>query len=526
MLKILLSFFQKTQKLCYLLSLKKKNMPGGKDLKGLPVFTRREIELHVSKCGKRKGKAIVKTSTRGRLFKDERFLSSEHIYTAVNPRFFFAKAKCKASMKKVFRDVKVQLCKGKGTVLKASCSCPAGMSGYCNHVMALLYELAEYSLNNLTKVPHETACTSKLRKWGVPGNREISSEPVMKTTLISKDQKRGITPTLYDARLNFNQLDNLQPMMRMKARLFNCDKNTGYAHVIPTHPTFDKLSLTKYGLQFLGSPLSYQLPPINRSFSILYSIKNESTSKNMSEPFSDWNLYGEQINDLPDSLPIEFLASDFNMMEAANSAEKEILLRSLTLTKGQCEDLERRTRKQRECREWKQERQNRLTSTTAYKIFIRERNFNTLATQIKNPKSYNEQTESVKKALNHGINNEQIAKEKYTYIMNYRLIRKIYLRETGLIVQPKLYWLGASPDGIVYDYLSKPQVGLLEIKCPYSKRNSTLSSIVKDSSFYIGLADDGQAILEKEPPTWIFYTNSSCNGVVWNKMVRFCCIHL
>ena len=83
--------------------------------------------------------------------------------------------------------------------------------------------------------------------------------------------------------------------MRKKARLCNCDKNTGYAHVIPTHSTFDKLSLTKYGLQILGSSYSYQLPPINRSFSILYSIKSKSTSKNMSEPFSDWNLYGEQM---------------------------------------------------------------------------------------------------------------------------------------------------------------------------------------------------------------------------------------
>ena len=56
-------------------------------------------------------------------------------------------------------------------------------SGYCNHVMALLYEIAKYSLNQLTEVPQEKACTSVLRKWGIPGNKEVVRESVMRTTL-------------------------------------------------------------------------------------------------------------------------------------------------------------------------------------------------------------------------------------------------------------------------------------------------------------------------------------------------------
>ena len=38
-------------------------------------------------------------------------------------------------------------------VSSADCSCPAGKSGYCNHVMALLLELADYSLRGLKRVP-------------------------------------------------------------------------------------------------------------------------------------------------------------------------------------------------------------------------------------------------------------------------------------------------------------------------------------------------------------------------------------
>ena len=126
-----------------------KPLTWGKSLLTLPIFTRREIDLHVKKCGKLKEKSISKTSMRGRLFKLKRFFFQEIQYTL----HFYVKARCKASMKKELRNFRIQLCKRTGEVYKATCSCPAGESGYCNHVMALLYEIAEYSLNQLTEVP-------------------------------------------------------------------------------------------------------------------------------------------------------------------------------------------------------------------------------------------------------------------------------------------------------------------------------------------------------------------------------------
>ena len=93
---------------------------------------------------------------------------------------------------------------------------PATKSGYCNHLLALLYETAEYSLNQLTEVLQEKACTSVLRKWGVPRDKEVVKESVMRTTLIISDQKKGIPPTLYDARLNFNQIKNVPSILKNK----------------------------------------------------------------------------------------------------------------------------------------------------------------------------------------------------------------------------------------------------------------------------------------------------------------------
>ena len=56
-----------------------KALTQGKFLSTLPIFTRREIDLHVRKCDKLKGKSISKTSKRGSLFNHEPFLSSDSI---------------------------------------------------------------------------------------------------------------------------------------------------------------------------------------------------------------------------------------------------------------------------------------------------------------------------------------------------------------------------------------------------------------------------------------------------------------
>ena len=45
-------------------------------------------------------------------------------------------------------------------IIFAKCSCPAGESGYCNHIMASLFEIPDYSLHQLISIHEEKACTS------------------------------------------------------------------------------------------------------------------------------------------------------------------------------------------------------------------------------------------------------------------------------------------------------------------------------------------------------------------------------
>ena len=67
-------------------------------------------------------------------------------------------------MKKIKSDVLVTLGRKTSRVEKIKCSCPAGASSYCNHVMAILFEIADYSLKGLTEVPQEVSCTGTARK--------------------------------------------------------------------------------------------------------------------------------------------------------------------------------------------------------------------------------------------------------------------------------------------------------------------------------------------------------------------------
>ena len=58
-------------------------------------------------------------------------------------------------MEKHLRKVFASINRATSMVSTADCSCPAGKSGYCNHVMALLLELANYSLRGFKTFPEE-----------------------------------------------------------------------------------------------------------------------------------------------------------------------------------------------------------------------------------------------------------------------------------------------------------------------------------------------------------------------------------
>ena len=133
----------------------------------LPVFTLREIEKHRLKSGKTPDSVISKSKEKGLKFKSERYLSADTIYFLSDDEYFCFKATCIPSMKKGKRNIFVALDQKNGEVIHANFSCPAGKCGYCNHVMALLWKVADYSLHNLPGIPIETTIQKAVDKKGI-----------------------------------------------------------------------------------------------------------------------------------------------------------------------------------------------------------------------------------------------------------------------------------------------------------------------------------------------------------------------
>ena len=128
--------------------------------------------------------------------------------------------------------MEIVLRKDNGKVRKAQCNCPAGKSGYCNHIMALLFEVADYSLHQLKKVPDEIACTSTSRQWGIPSDNTKYPMPVMDISIQKQENSKGVECTLYNPRKNADK-DNL--MERTAQTYLNFvleDKRIGYGHII------------------------------------------------------------------------------------------------------------------------------------------------------------------------------------------------------------------------------------------------------------------------------------------------------
>ena len=53
--------------------------------------------------------------------------------------------------------------------------------------------------------------------------------------------------------------------------------------------------------------------------------------------------------------------------------------------------------------------------------------------------------------------------------VEYSKLTHVNYSPCGLIVHPDAPWIGASPDGVVFDPTEHPQFGLVEMKCPNVK---------------------------------------------------------
>ena len=87
-------------------------------------------------------------------------------------------------------------------------------------------------------------------------------------------------------------------------------------------------------------------------------------------------------------------------------------------------------------------------------------------------------------ATRYGIENEQVALKEYLAYQQSHGHPELAVGASGFLINPAYSFLGASPDGAVYDPSSAQQpFGFVEIKCPYSHRHASPAEACNTSSF-------------------------------------------
>ncbi|XP_042142268.1 uncharacterized protein LOC121833207 [Ixodes scapularis] len=131
---------------------------------------------------------------------------------------------------------------------------------------------------------------------------------------------------------------------------------------------------------------------------------------------------------------------------------------------------------------WFSEREIRLSSSIAHRVVARRRPFDTLAQKLLHRKPF------AGKSVTYGRKTEGETREAFEKKVG------VLVAQVGLIVHLRQPWLCASPDGIK----TSDGTTLLEIKCPYTRKNNVLIDSSKEESFVKHIAyEEGRLMLKK-----------------------------
>lgn len=143
--------------------------------------------------------------------------------------------------------------------------------------------------------------------------------------------------------------------------------------------------------------------------------------------------------------------------------------------------------------EWFELRKDRVTASQVGRILKRKKidppeSMTKFVQKMLNPMKYMGEIE----ALTYGREKEAVAVQKYL-----KENPQMQFKTTGLWTSKRAPWLGASPDGIVFDKESCKE-GLLEIKCPFRAKEYTLDQLVAKGSFFLAKRSELEEAEKKE----------------------------
>ncbi|KAJ8248109.1 hypothetical protein GJAV_G00238400 [Gymnothorax javanicus] len=184
-----------------------------------------------------------------------------------------------------------------------------------------------------------------------------------------------------------------------------------------------------------GSPISYQHPvPVSR-----VALRHPDAPP-------------------PPQLPVDGYRLEPTSCQFVCSHQQHLHLQSLHATLDMARKIEAATREQSNTMEWHHVRRPRITSSRFREIcHVRgQSSAENLAQRIYKGV---DQTAAMKR----GLALEPAAIQEYCRVKNTNYW------PCGFVIHADAFWLGTSPDGLVFDPTASPPFGLLEVKCPNAK---------------------------------------------------------
>ena len=339
-----------------------------------------------------------------------------------------------------------------GTIIAGHCDCMAGLGETCSHVAALLFKIeAAVRLGYTASVSTDELC-----QWNQSFVSSVEAATIDKINFYKQEAKQKVlSKTSCQRRASVTSLDQQQ-------------------------------QLTDVQQQFLSSLASLQPPPVVLSTVNDYNSPFVVTDTVVSTrlPLALTDLYHEGNSELS--------LTDFDTL-VSNTVQ------TLSVTAEESDYVESVTTAQSSCLLWHQQRAGRITASVAHPVLHSDvsKFSQSLVKRICSTEVKVLNTPAIK----WGRSNESVAINIYTSLItgtplppgltfpnNICMLAppshvNCSVQRAGFRISVEMPFIGASADGyVVCDCHGK---GVIEAKCPYTDRNTSLSDLLTKDDFIL-----------------------------------------
>ncbi|XP_034088235.1 uncharacterized protein LOC117556808 [Gymnodraco acuticeps] len=336
-------------------------------------------------------------------------------------------------LRHIYTTMKITLRDSSPVVLTHNqCSCVAG-TVLCNHTVALLFQTAHYTELNMPVVPPVHSCTESEQQWHKPRTMGVKPGPI-NSMVFTKPVPNRMVPTGVRSGFYRGMVGPLpDPCLFRVTEAYSAFSIEDRPLVTTMNMRPDKpLMESAFGIVQEGSVLSYQMPALTSRYTTLHTD---------TPPTPHLPIEGYVI--LPCDLPL------------VCSEEEQLHMNSLSVDLEMSHKIEEATREQSSSSEWHLLRKPRVTASRLREIC-----------HVRGESSANSLAERILKGTRQTAEMRRGAEMEPTVAAEYSRLANVNYSPCGLVIHPSTPWLGASPDGVVFDPTEYPQFGLVEFKCP------------------------------------------------------------